>query len=199
METQTQHYVRRDERREMIAQAARDLLAEKGLAGLRTRDIAARVGISVSTLQFHVRSKAALLDFIAETTRDAFLALLPPEPDPAKDALLQLRAEVQAFHDSLIHRPDLAATFAQLEQAAGGQAGLAATMAEFKALWAGRYTRILTIGRDQGLFRPDMAPLPAAMMVTATLVAFQNRGPDGLTLFWPVYDEIQRALLAPTP
>jgi AcrR family transcriptional regulator len=193
----TQHYMRRDERRDLIAQAARTLLVEKGLAGLRTRDVAARVGISVSTLQFHVRSKAALLEFIAQTTRDSFYALLPEIPDVAGDARLLLRQEVQAYHDSIRDRPELAVTFAQLEQAGGTDPELAAILQEFKSTWAARYCRILTMGRDQSVFRADLDPLPATLMITGALVVFQSRGAEGLAMFWPVFEEIERAILAP--
>lgn len=191
-----QAYVRKDARREMIAEAARRLIAEKGLAALRTRDVAERVEINISTLHFHVRSKAALLTLVAETSRDAFLALLPPDPSPDRDALAQLRAEAQAFHDSLRDRPELARCFAQLAQLAETDAGIAATLEAFTRGWAGRYAAIIGFGRDQGAFRADVDPYPAALMATGALTAFAPRGPEGLAQFWPVYHEIERGLLA---
>ncbi|WP_417674541.1 TetR/AcrR family transcriptional regulator [Pseudodonghicola sp.] len=191
-----QAYVRKDERREMIADAARQLIAEKGLAALRTRDVAERVGINISTLHFHVRSKAALLTLVAETSRDAFLSLLPPDPAPDRDALTQLRAEVQAFHDSLRDRPELFRCFGQLAQLAETDAAIAATLEGFTRGWAGRYAAIIGLGRDQGVFRADVDPYPAALMATGALTAFAPRGPEGLAYFWPVYREIERGLLA---
>ena len=50
-----------DERRIAIARAARALIIGKGLEGLRTRDIAERVGINIATLHYHVPSKEALV------------------------------------------------------------------------------------------------------------------------------------------
>lgn len=195
--SKTQSYVRKDERREMIADAARRLIAEKGLAALRTREVAERVGINISTLHFHVRSKAALLTLVAETSRDAFLALMPPEPAPGRDALAQLRAEVRAYHDSLRDRPELARCFTQLSQLAESDPEIAATLEDFTRGWAGRYAAIIGIGRDQGVFRADVDPYPAALMATGALTAFAPRGPKGLAQFWPVYAEIERSLLAP--
>lgn len=193
----TQAYVRKDERRDMIADAARLLIAEKGLAALRTREVAERVGINVSTLHFHVPSKAALLTLVAETSRDAFLALLPPEPSAGSDALAQLRAEVRAFHDSLRDRPELIRCFGQLSQLAESDPEIAATLEAFTRGWACRYAAIIGIGRDQGVFRADVDPYPAALMATGALTAFAPRGPEGLAQFWPVYEEIERSLLAP--
>lgn len=195
--SKTQPYVRKDERREMIADAARLLIAQKGLAALRTREVAERVGINISTLHFHVPSKAALLMLVAETSRDAFLALLPPEPSPERDALAQLREEVWAFHDSLRARPELAGCFAQLSQLAESDPEIAVTLEDFTRGWAGRYAAIIGIGRDQGVFRADVDPYPAALMATGALTAFAPRGPEGMALFWPVYEEIERSLLAP--
>lgn len=191
-----QHYLRQETRREMIAAAAQALILEKGAAALRTREVAARVGINISTLHFHVATKSGLLRLVAEATRDAFLALLPPAAHPDRPAPDQLRAEVQAYHDSLRDRPELAACFAQLAQIAAAEPEIAALIADFTRDWCARYVEILALGRDQGAFRADLDPLPAAVMITGALTAFGPRGPDGLALFWPVFAEIERGLLA---
>src|ERR1700749_2200538 len=62
-----------DDRRAAIAAAARALIVEKGFEGLRTRDIAARVGINVATLHYHVPSKEALIELVAESLRAEFM------------------------------------------------------------------------------------------------------------------------------
>lgn len=191
-----QHYLRKDARRGMIVAAAQALILEKGCAALRTREVAARAGINISTLHFHVATKSDLLRLAAETTRDDFLALLPPAPDPGRCARDQLRAEVQAYHDSLRDRPDLAACFSQLAQIAPSEPGIGALIEAFTRDWCGRYAEILALGRAQGVFRADLEPLAGALMITGALSAFGPRGPGGLALFWPVYGEIERGLLA---
>src|SRR5690242_20620144 len=62
------------ERRAAVALAARALIIEKGLEGLRTRDIAERVGINIATLHYHVPTKEALIGLVAESMRDEFAA-----------------------------------------------------------------------------------------------------------------------------
>ena len=57
-----------------IAAAARALIAERGFEGLRTRDIAERVGINVATLHYHVPTKEALIEIVAQSMRDDFIA-----------------------------------------------------------------------------------------------------------------------------
>ena len=196
MDQQKQSYMRKDERRAMIAEAARALILENGYGALRTRDVAARVGINISTLHFHVPTKAALTQLVAETTRDSFVALLPAAPDPVRPARDQLRAEVRAYHDSLRDRPELAACFAQLQQAARTEPAVALMLGAFTEGWCQRYVEILASGRAQGAFRADLNPFPAALAITGALTAFGARGPDGLAMFWPVFEEIERGLLA---
>ena len=62
-----------DGRRAAIATAARALIVEKGIEGLRTRDIAERVGINVATLHYHVPSKEALIELVAESLKREFM------------------------------------------------------------------------------------------------------------------------------
>ncbi len=62
----------RDDRRLAIAAAARAIIIEKGLEGLRTRDIALRVGINVATLHYHVPSKEALIALVADSLHRDF-------------------------------------------------------------------------------------------------------------------------------
>ncbi len=62
----TRSHLPTDDRRAAIAIAARALIVEKGVEGLRTRDIAQRVGINVATLHYHVPSKEALIALVAE-------------------------------------------------------------------------------------------------------------------------------------
>ena len=67
-----------DVRRRAIAAAARELIVEKGFEGLRTRDIADRVGINIATLHYHVPTKEALIGLVAQSMRDEFIAQCRP-------------------------------------------------------------------------------------------------------------------------
>lgn len=65
-----------------------DLALEKGLDALSMREVAARAGISLASLQYHFSNKAALLDvFVARTTgrlSDTIEKLLKSSAGPAK-------------------------------------------------------------------------------------------------------------------
>ncbi len=74
-----------DRRRQALLAAAYELIAEKGFEGLRTRDIASRASVNISTLHYYFGTKEALLEavvlFVAEKfAGDRDLAQTPPDP-----------------------------------------------------------------------------------------------------------------------
>ncbi len=77
------------DRREELVRAAYDLIATKGLEGLRTRDIAAQVGINISTLHYHFDTKEALIAGVVEYVAHLFKTMHAPLP-PGATALDEL-------------------------------------------------------------------------------------------------------------
>jgi AcrR family transcriptional regulator len=81
--------------KERILQAAEALFAEKGFEGTRTRDIADQVGINISTLHFHWKSKEDLytavyqnlLEQRAKLTEEVFALLSQPHTDHWQDTV----------------------------------------------------------------------------------------------------------------
>ena len=69
----TQKYQATDDRKRAIAAAARSLIVEKGFEGLRTREIADRVGINVATLHYHIPTKDALVELVAQSMKEDFM------------------------------------------------------------------------------------------------------------------------------
>ena len=53
------------ERRQQIVATAREILAEKGPAALTLRHVADEVGIKLASLQYHIPTKAALMEALA--------------------------------------------------------------------------------------------------------------------------------------
>ncbi|MDB5623159.1 MAG: TetR/AcrR family transcriptional regulator, partial [Devosia sp.] len=96
-----------DDRRSAVALAARAIIVERGLEGLRTRDIAARVGINIATLHYHVPSKEALVALVAESVRSDFRAQAERRPRTGKTALEQLRLEFDDFRETVEEMPEL--------------------------------------------------------------------------------------------
>src|SRR5689334_2030914 len=96
---ETEHSAKRraptDDRRDAIARAARALIVEKGVEGLRTRDIADRVGINIATLHYHVPSKEALIELIASLlTQGVSDGVYRPDIDPEAMAMVMISSFV---------------------------------------------------------------------------------------------------------
>src|SRR5262245_51288610 len=86
----------------VITAAALALLDEAGLAELSTRRLAAKLGVQSPTLYWHVRSKAELLDLVAEALY-ADVPLVVPAPDwrpQVTSGLHELRSIVTRHRDA---------------------------------------------------------------------------------------------------
>src|SRR4051812_2528672 len=62
----------REARRAALLEAAYAVVADKGLEGLRTRDVAARAGVNIATLHYYFGTKEALVLALVERVRDLF-------------------------------------------------------------------------------------------------------------------------------
>jgi AcrR family transcriptional regulator len=143
-----------DERRIAIAKAARALIIEKGLEGLRTRDIAERVGINIATLHYHVPSKEALVALVAESLRADFKAQALRHPRADQPGLLQLRIEFNEFREIVAEMPELIGVLSELVDRARRDASIA---------------DIILTGIADGSMRRSIDPEAAAVAVTAAL------------------------------
>ena len=65
----------------MVLAAARDVLADRGLASVTMRELARRLGVAPNALYSHVESRTALLD---ELLDDLLAAVVVPDPDTAE-------------------------------------------------------------------------------------------------------------------
>ena len=101
-----------DDRRQAIAAAARAIIVEKGLEGLRTRDIAERVGINIATLHYHVPTKEALIALVAESLRNDFRAQSLRRSRAGKTALQRLHIEFDEFRETNTGATSLPRSFA---------------------------------------------------------------------------------------
>src|ERR671925_266966 len=62
----------KQDRREALVQAAFNRIAERGFEGLRTRDVAARVGVNIATLHYYFPTKEALIGGVVELAMARF-------------------------------------------------------------------------------------------------------------------------------
>jgi AcrR family transcriptional regulator len=198
----TQHLEREkreptEDRRLEIARAARALIIEKGFEGLRTRDIAERVGINIATLHYHVPTKAALISMVADSMRQDFIAQSQRRPRQHLAPFEQLRLEFDDFRETMTETPELAVLFAELLQRARRDDNVAAVMAPLHAAWIGIMADIFRRGVADGSFRADLDPMAAARLTTGALGDFWRRDTDRLDAFDALVAELERAVVNP--
>lgn len=88
------------------------LLRAQGLQGVTFRKIASELGVSAPTLYWHVDSKRALLDLVAEELVREQRADLMDEPAPGQPWWEWLEARSQALFDALVETRDAPAVLA---------------------------------------------------------------------------------------
>jgi len=185
-----------DERRLAIAAAARALIAEKGLEGLRTRDIAAAVGINIATLHYHVPSKEALIALVAESMRHDFRTQYHRNSRAGKNALEQLHMEFADFRETTTDMPDLIIILTELVERARRDAAIAEIVLPMHQFWRNQFTEIFQLGLSDGSFRSDLEPEAAAMLTTGALADCWRRPDTTPQLLDAAFAELERAFIS---
>ncbi len=161
-----------EDRRAAIAVAARELIVEKGVEGLRTRDIAERVGINIATLHYHVPTKEALIGLVAETMKTEFRRQSLTRPRAHLSAVERLEHEFYDFREMYIEQPGIIAVMGELIERSRRDPVIKAAMAPLQGHWHRMLADIFAAGRAEGSFRPDIDPEPAATIFIGALIAF---------------------------
>lgn len=184
-----------DDRRVAIALAARQIIIEKGLEGLRTRDIAARVGINIATLHYHVPSKEALIALVADSLRQDFKAQALRHPRAGKTGLEQLRMEFADFREAALDMPDLIVVLTELIARARRDPLVAEIMIPMREFWRNQVAGIFRLGIADGSFRQDLDPDAAALIATGALSDCWRRTDLSASLLDHILAELERAFI----
>lgn len=186
-----------EERRHAIAQAARQLIIEKGFEGLRTRDIAERVGINIATLHYHVPSKEALIQLVAQSIRDQFAAQGWRRPRRHLPALRRLEMELEDFRETIEQTPDLVVVFVEMQSRARRDRQVDDVINPLHVFWNSQFETIFADGVSDGTFRQNLDPLAQARIISGALGDFWSRSPEQLEAFDAMAAEIVRGVLNP--
>lgn len=182
------------DRRRAIAHAARELIVEKGVEGLRTRDIAERVGINIATFHYHVPTKEALIGLVAETVCDDFRdqSLLRPRThlSPAE----QLEHEFYDVREMYFERPEVIAVMSELMERGRRDPVVKDAIRPILRRWREIVADILAAGVADGTFRSDLDPVAGAHIFVGSVIGFW-RGSDNTPEFYDrLCAELRRAL-----
>ena len=186
-----------EDRRQAIATAARALIVEKGMEGLRTRDIAERVGINIATLHYHVPTKEALIGLVTEPMREGFRAQSIVRPRAHLTPGQQLEHEFYDFAEMLSERRDVLIVLTELAERARRDPVVAAATRPMMRKWLAMLEELLAAGARDGSFRPDLDAGPAAIMIVGALMQFCRLGDTSNDTYRRLCDELRRAVANP--
>jgi AcrR family transcriptional regulator len=157
-------------RRRELLEAAYLLVGERGLEGLRTRDIAARAGVNISTLHYYFGTKEALLVALVGHASSKFTSSPGPRGGrAAPHAPATLRAHLERAWRTFQSTPHLATVLQELVLRGQREA---ATRAAFRALYEG-WNRVVEQVLAQERARERLPPIdvrPAARVVTSFIL-----------------------------
>jgi AcrR family transcriptional regulator len=166
-------------RRQHIVEAAFKSIAEEGFEGLRTRDIAAAVGINSATLHHHFPTKDDLIAGVAAHLESRFRSEKTATRDDTPEFARQFE-DVVLYH---LQKPDMLAVYREFVARAPRDPAIAALVARLHAGWRESVTVALRRGRADGSLRADLDIDAAASIVLSTawgLVSGILASPDDL-------------------
>jgi AcrR family transcriptional regulator len=156
-----------DRRRRDLLVAAYELIAQKGFEGLRTRDIAARAGVNISTLHYYFGTKEALLEavvlFVAEKfAGEGDLAQQPPDPT--------LRQHFERARATFQSNPELAIVLQELALRAQRDSATRTAFRPIFKFWNHQVEEVIRAEMKAGTIPPDAKAHELALLVTSFVI-----------------------------
>ncbi|MEI6450504.1 MAG: TetR/AcrR family transcriptional regulator [Actinomycetes bacterium] len=182
-----------------ILRSASDLIAEKGPDGVTLREVAARVGVTTTTLHYYFGSKDGLMAAVRAAALEALSAALTAAGAGDAPAAEQLRAVGRAFvgwtHEAP-HRYTL--VFAVTSAGAAGTV----EHSDARHILRARLREILEFGRRRGELTFDDAELQASLALcwlagVAVVASARFRPTEQQTAAEALLDGALSAFLAP--
>jgi AcrR family transcriptional regulator len=156
----------RESRRQELVLAAFDQIAQRGFEGLRTREVAGKVGVNIATLHYYFPTKEALIRGVVEHAMERFRSTLTPHGSPAD----QLRNHLRAVRKLLREEPQLGSVMGELALRSARDESIAAIMRQTNEAWHRTMRGLLRRAVKEGHLRPELDSDDVAALIVATLV-----------------------------
>nr|WP_042198148.1 TetR/AcrR family transcriptional regulator [Kibdelosporangium sp. MJ126-NF4]CEL23229.1 Transcriptional regulator, TetR family [Kibdelosporangium sp. MJ126-NF4]CTQ94392.1 Transcriptional regulator, TetR family [Kibdelosporangium sp. MJ126-NF4] len=188
----------RELRREQLIESAFDVIAERGLAGLRTRDVGARAGITHATLHYYFPSKADLMQAVVDRAIYNGIAVpLVERPDSSDlSAAERLWRLMEGLRDQIKADPRQFFVLQELIRHRQDDA-VRVPLERYFEIWQQFLTELVADGQRQGVFRDQLGPAGVAALLMHLTLGMSMRAPlltDQVDL---TFVEIDRLLAAP--
>lgn len=152
-------------KRRDLVMAAYARIASEGFEGLRTRDVAADVGVNIATLHYYFPSKEALIRAAVRHTTASFAATLSSKGTPAD----QLRGHLEGLRHLLKTDKELWSVSSELALRASRDDVIAEMMRHADDQWFGFLRDLVTRGVDGGCLDSRLHPEGAAAVIVSTI------------------------------
>lgn len=154
-------------RRQELVLAAFNQIAEQGFEGLRTREVAAEVGLNIATLHYYFPTKEALIRGVVDEAMRRFRSTLEPHGSPAD----QLRTHLRAVRQLLRTDPKLRAVMGELALRSARDQSIARIMRQTNDAWYRTLRGLLRRAANEGHLPPELDNDDVAALIVATLTS----------------------------
>ena len=181
-------------RRNELLEAAFSLIAEKGLEGLRTRDVAQRAGVNISTLFYYFGSKDALVAALVGHIRDIFTAA----SGSGSPAYTDLRSHLANAWARFQSNPGLATALQELMLRSSRDEVIRSALDRVLQHWSETVAGLVRQDANNGQLETNLDPVRTAALVTSFVIGATlrlNVNPTAFS-FGDVSDELQNLLKA---
>lgn len=164
---------RSKERRERLVVAGYEVMRQQGLANLRTREVAAKAGITVATLHYYFPTKEALVRAVIEYAITARM-LMPLELDQEReDGKQALRTMIDGLAEQAKNDPGHFRLLHELIWLSHDDEAISHMLLEWHRRW---HESVAGWLRDSQ-FRPDMDPERTASLIVHAVLGMVMRPP----------------------
>lgn len=158
-------------RRRELLDAAFEVIAEQGIEGLRTRDVAARAGVNIATLHYHFGTKEALVEALEGDLDRRFRMPTGTGGDPRAHSVTEelhehLVGAWRAFHAT----PQLSTVIQELVIRSRRDSAARARFGMRHVRWNKIVEDLLRSSTTPDKLRPDLDPALTARVVTSFIM-----------------------------
>ena len=181
--------------RRALVMAAYNRIATDGFEGLRTRDVAADVGVNIGTLHYYFPSKEILIQAVVRHTNAKFAATLSGSGNAAE----RLHRHLEGVRDLLINDHQLWSASSEVSMRAGRDELIGETVRHGNAKWFGFLRDLVAQGVADGCLKSDLDPERVASVLVAALrgAGTPIASPDRVDRINQTFDQLEEWLGLP--
>lgn len=157
----------REDRRTALVTAAYRQIAQHGFEGLRTRDVAAEVGVNIATLHYYFPTKEKLIQGVVAHAMGRFRTTLEGGVGSGD----MLRKYLRGVRRLLAEEPELGAVMGELALRSSRDPALAPVLQEMNETWHKTVRGLLHRAAKEGQISRELDADPVAALIVAVLAS----------------------------